>query len=124
MKNNDITISLGFKQADSPFGDVIVDRNGVACFQSDEIPKDETVDCIRTVKWGECAYGASDCQIYPFYVSIKEYNNQILGIDVLRAVKARIFKSDHITDLYSNFIKHISFLFVCPTLKITGASAI
>jgi hypothetical protein len=104
MKSDDAIIYLGFDLADSPLGDVLVDKNGVACFKSDADPPADIVADLTAISWGECAYGAMDCKIYPFYAESNKASNLTMAVEILEHLKAASFKSDHIHNLNCDHI--------------------
>lgn len=57
------------------------------------------LDALVHVGWGECYYGAASCPMYPFICELKAKRRPLTGRDVLKALKARRFRSDHIADL-------------------------
>lgn len=49
---------------------------------------------------GRCAYGACDCPLYPFVSQLATSAEELCAADILTALQAKNFQSDHIPDLH------------------------
>lgn len=89
---------------DLPLSVPLVFQNGIATFASDfadDFPPtiDDSTRFLRSLRVTSCAYGAAECPIYPLLLSLNDGNPFETGRDVLKAVHARAFKSEHIRSL-------------------------
>lgn len=89
---------------DVPLSEPLVFRHGIVTFASDfrdgfPPTTDRTTRFLRSLSLTSCAYGAAECRVYPLLLSLEDGNPFQTGRDVLKAVKARDFKSEHIQSL-------------------------
>jgi uncharacterized protein (TIGR02996 family) len=89
-----------------PFQQEIGRRGRLVTFES-HFRKESSWDAglmhdLQTIcapSWGECYYGASSGRIYPFLCELKARHRPLFASDVLAALKARDFQSEHIATL-------------------------
>ena len=60
-------------------------------------------DFLGNLAFEKCYYGAASWPLYPFICKLTEASIPLTGRDILRAVKARHFQSEHIASLDSSY---------------------
>lgn len=95
-------------QTELPFTEPIGLRGSIMTFQSQfraqEAWDEHLIDDLHALAQlelssYECAYGAASCEMYPFVCEIKDEGHSLTARDVLTALKARNFRSEHIPSL-------------------------
>ena len=59
---------------------------------------------LRGLELTECEYGAATCPVHPFICELEAEDDAVTAADVLNALKARNFRSEHILDLNAKTI--------------------
>jgi uncharacterized protein (TIGR02996 family) len=89
-----------------PFKNPIGRRGGLVTFAGqfskesawdDGLMRDLGIIC--SPRWGECSYGAASCDVYPFLCELPANRRPLFASDVLSALKASDFRSQHIPAL-------------------------
>ena len=95
-----------FADGELPFTEPIGTRGTVVTFESAfrgpgawQPGLDEDLCFLHGLALDECAYGSTSCPIHPFVCELEGHERPLTGAAVLRALKARDFRSIHIPDL-------------------------
>ncbi|AWM35571.1 hypothetical protein GobsT_67570 [Gemmata obscuriglobus] len=96
-----------------PFAEAVGTRGRVVTFGSQFCAPDEwdegllaDLAFLTGVEWGECCYGAADCPMYGFVCQLEPGRHPLTGRDVIDAVRAGGFRSDHIDTLDATAIPY------------------
>jgi hypothetical protein len=99
------TLTLDVNPTDWPLTEPIVRRGTVATLRSQVgVDWGDDADFVAKLRLEDCAYGAASCPVYPFTCQLPFAANPPTGRDILRAVKARHFQSQHIASLDRSYI--------------------
>jgi uncharacterized protein (TIGR02996 family) len=95
-----------YKPENTPFTDRLGSRGHLATFASQFCTADawdETlildIRSLVDIPFGNCFYGATDWPLHPFLCEWDSQKERLTAADILAALKARHFQSDHISDL-------------------------
>jgi hypothetical protein len=95
-----------FGPGEAPFLEQIGTRGAVVTFQSsfrgDGAWHPGLLDdlaFLRRLRLRVCYYGAASCPVHPFICEVRTGQRPMTGADVIRALKAREFRSEHIRTL-------------------------
>ena len=90
---------------DWPLQEPIVRSGAIATFlsQADRVWNEDAHHLAR-LPLEECYYGAASCPVYPFVCEVGSTSSPLSGRDVVRAVKAKHFRSQHIASLDATHI--------------------
>ncbi|MCP4251541.1 MAG: hypothetical protein GY778_31270 [bacterium] len=99
------TLTFDTDPNDWPLTEPIVRRGAVATFLS-QIDGDggDDPEFLATLSLGECWYGAASCRVFPFVCELPDAANPPTARDIVRAVKAKHFRSQHIASLDTTYI--------------------
>jgi len=96
-----------------PFTEPIGLRGRIMTFQSNfrsdrswEANLTKDLRLLSELELGECAYGAACIPLHPFVCELQPKQWALTGADVLRALKARDFRSHYIQDLHATRIPY------------------
>jgi uncharacterized protein (TIGR02996 family) len=99
---------LAFQEGEPghPFTEPVGRRGAVVTFVSQYRTSDEWNDgllgdlaFLSSVEWGECHYGPASLAVRGFVCDLPVSHHSLTGREVLRAIKAADFRSQHITNL-------------------------
>lgn len=95
-----------YKQNELPLNEQIGTRGPLLTFESsfrgDQGQSPglyEDLAFLYHLRLGDCYYGAATCPIHPFLCELPEFEGSYHASDVLRALKASNFRSEHIRNL-------------------------
>jgi len=94
-----------------PFTEPLAARGPIVTFQSafrdgnawDRGLMDDG-DFLRHLHLGDCYYGSASCAMHPFLCEVENNQRTMTAADVLKALKARDFRSQHIPSLHATTI--------------------
>jgi hypothetical protein len=107
------TLAFGADRSDWPLSETIVLQGGIATFvdqigrlQDRSVGLTKDIEFLRTLEPGETYYGALINPIYPFICVLPSEQIPPTARDILTAVKARHFRSQHIASLDETYIPY------------------